>query len=176
MIRVPSSLAGILARVSPSAALRPALAAGVALTLGACSSGPTLTSLTPTLPQQERMGFGETFNRGYVMSEEALAQVKEGNSQDQVMIALGTPTTISTINGDVFYYISERQTRTFTFQAPRTVERNVLAVYFNRDRRVERTANYGLQDGKVFDFISRTTVTGGEEANLLRQIISGPRT
>jgi outer membrane protein assembly factor BamE (lipoprotein component of BamABCDE complex) len=176
MMRVPSSLAGISARVSPSAARRLTLAAGVALTLAACSSGPTLTSLTPTLPQQERMGFGETFNRGYVMSEEALAQVKEGNSQDQVMIALGTPTTISTINGDVFYYISERQTRTFTFQAPSTVERNVLAIYFNRERRVERTANYGLQDGKVFDFISRQTVTGGEEANLLRQIIQGPRT
>jgi outer membrane protein assembly factor BamE (lipoprotein component of BamABCDE complex) len=176
MMRVPSSLAGISARVSPSAALRLTLAAGMALTLAGCSSGPSLTSLTPTLPQQERMGFGETFNRGYVMSEEALAQVKEGNSQDQVMIALGTPTTISTINGDVFYYISERQTRTFTFQAPSTVERNVLAIYFNRERRVERTANYGLQDGKVFDFISRTTVTGGEEANLLRQIIQGPRT
>ncbi len=92
------------------------------------------------------------------------------------MIALGTPTTISTINGDVFYYISEKQTRTFTFQTPQTVERNVLAVYFNGQRKVERIANYGLQDGKVFDFISRSTVTGGEEANLLRQIIMGPRT
>ena len=52
----------------------------------------------------------------------------------------------------------------------------MLAVYFNGQRKVERIANYGLQDGKVFDFISRSTVTGGEEANLLRQIIMGPRT
>lgn len=178
MMRVPSSSAeaGLPVVMRRPGQVRLALVAAAALALAACSSGPTLSSLAPSLPQQERMGFGETFNRGYVPSEEALAQVKEGNSQDQVMIALGTPTTISTINGDVFYYISERQTRTFTFQAPRTVERNVLAIYFNRERKVERMANYGLQDGKVFDFISRTTVTGGEEANLLRQIMQGPRT
>lgn len=175
-MRVPSAFAKSTVDKPARLTARVALAVGAGLLLAGCSSGPTLSSLTPTLPQQERMGFGETFNRGYVMSEEALAQVKEGNSQDQVLIALGTPTTISTINGDVFYYISERQTRSFTFQNPRTVERNVLAIYFNRERKVERTANYGLQDGKVFDFISRSTVSGGEEANLLRQIIQGPRT
>jgi len=153
-----------------------AMVAGFATLLAACSQGPSVSSLTPSLPSPTQFRLGETFNRGYVISEEALAQVKEGNSQDQVMIALGTPTTISTINGDVFYYISEKQTRTFTFQQPRTVERNVMAIYFNGQRKVERVANYALQDGKVFDFISRQTVSGGEEANLLRQLIQGPRT
>ncbi len=153
-----------------------AMVAGFATLLAACSQGPSVSSLTPSLPSPTQFRLGETFNRGYVISEEALAQVKEGNSQDQVMIALGTPTTISTINGDVFYYISEKQTRTFTFQQPRTVERNVMAIYFNSQRKVERVANYALQDGKVFDFISRQTVSGGEEANLLRQLIQGPRT
>lgn len=153
-----------------------AMVAGFATLVAACSQGPSVSSLAPSLPTPTQFRLGETFNRGYVISEEALAQVKEGNSQDQVMIALGTPTTISTINGDVFYYISEKQTRTFTFQQPRTVERNVMAIYFNSQRKVERVANYALQDGKVFDFISRSTVTGGEEANLLRQLIQGPRT
>ncbi|WP_275428574.1 hypothetical protein, partial [Enterobacter hormaechei] len=69
----------------------------------------------------------------------------------------------------VFYYINEKQTRSYLFQPLRTVERNVIAVYFTRERKVERIANYGLQDGKVFDFISRTTSSGGEEASLLRQ-------
>lgn len=160
----------------PSRSLRVMAVAGFGALLAACSQGPSVSSLTPSLPTPTQFRVGETFNRGYIPNEEALAQVKEGNSQDQVMIALGTPTTISTINGDVFYYISEKQARTFTFQTPQTVERNVLAIYFNGQRKVERIANYGLQDGKVFDFISRSTVTGGEEANLLRQIIMGPRT
>ena len=29
-----------------------------------------------------------------------------------------------------------------------------------------------MQDGKVFDFISRTTPTGGQESNLIKQILS----
>lgn len=152
-----------------SRAMRAALMGAATLALAACSGAQDL----PTLPG---LRAGETFNRGYIVSEEALAQVKTGNSQDQVLVALGTPTTISTINGDVFYYISERQARQFAFQQPRTVDRNVLAIYFDRTRRVERVANYGMQDGRVFDFISRTTPSGGEEASLLRQIMAGPRT
>jgi outer membrane protein assembly factor BamE (lipoprotein component of BamABCDE complex) len=32
---------------------------------------------------------------------------------------------------------------------------------------VQRLANYGLQDGKIFDFISRTTTTSGQELSYL---------
>ncbi len=151
-----------------------AMVIGAALLTGACSNGPSLSM--PSLPSTPSFTAGETFNRGYIISEEALAQVRPGNSQDQVLVALGTPTTISTISGDVFYYINEKQQRSFLFQPLRTTERNVIAVYFTRERKVERIANYGLQDGKVFDFINRTTTSGGEEASLLRQILQGPRT
>lgn len=142
--------------MTTSALTRMAAAGFLALSLAACSAG-------------------ETFTRGYVINEDSLNQVRVGNSQDQVLAALGTPTSISTINGDVFYYISERQRRQFLFQNAQTTDRNVLAVYFDRQRKVERVANYGLQDGRVFDFVSRTTPTGGEEANLISQIIRGPR-
>ncbi len=43
------------------------------------------------------------------------------------------------------------------------VDQRVIAIYFDRNRRVERLANYGLKDGKVFDFVSRTTPTGGKD-------------
>ena len=39
----------------------------------------------------------------------------------------------------------------------------MVAVYFDKNRRVQRLANYGLQDGKVFDFVTRTTPTGGKD-------------
>jgi outer membrane protein assembly factor BamE (lipoprotein component of BamABCDE complex) len=32
---------------------------------------------------------------------------------------------------------------------------------------VQRLANYGLQDGRIFDFISRTTPTSGQELSYL---------
>jgi outer membrane protein assembly factor BamE (lipoprotein component of BamABCDE complex) len=36
-----------------------------------------------------------------------------------------------------------------------------------------RLADYGMKDGKVFDFISRTTPTGGRDENFIQQVFSG---
>ena len=58
----------------------------------------------------------------------------------------------------------------------RIVDQEVLAVYFGDDQRVSRIAHYGLKDGKLFDFISRTTPTGGRDLNFLQQVIAGVAT
>jgi outer membrane protein assembly factor BamE (lipoprotein component of BamABCDE complex) len=47
------------------------------------------------------------------------------------------------------------------------VDQRVVAVYFDRNRRVERLANYGIRDGKVFDYVSRTTPTSGREVSFI---------
>jgi outer membrane protein assembly factor BamE (lipoprotein component of BamABCDE complex) len=52
----------------------------------------------------------------------------------------------------------------------KVVDQRVVAVYFDKKRRVERLANYGLQDGKIFDFVSRTTPTAGQELSYLTYI------
>jgi outer membrane protein assembly factor BamE (lipoprotein component of BamABCDE complex) len=43
------------------------------------------------------------------------------------------------------------------FLDPKEVDRKVVAVYFTPVGSVERIAQYGMKDGKVFDFINRTT-------------------
>ena len=45
----------------------------------------------------------------------------------------------------------------------KVTDQRVIAVYFDKNRQVERLADYGMKDGKIFDFVSRTTPTGGEE-------------
>jgi outer membrane protein assembly factor BamE (lipoprotein component of BamABCDE complex) len=115
--------------------------------------------------------FTATYQRGYVLDEAALAQVPQGSSQEQVLLVLGTPSTVATVSGETFYYISQKSQRT-AFLNPEITDQRVLAVYFDQGRRVERLANYGMQDGKVFDFISRSTPTGGQESNLIKQILS----
>jgi outer membrane protein assembly factor BamE (lipoprotein component of BamABCDE complex) len=111
--------------------------------------------------------FSETFQKGYILPENALAQVPIGASQDQVLLVLGTPSTVATVNGEVFYYISQRAQRPVAFMPQNVTDQRVVAVYFDRTRTVERVANYGLVDGKVFDFVSRTTPTGGQEMSYL---------
>jgi outer membrane protein assembly factor BamE (lipoprotein component of BamABCDE complex) len=108
----------------------------------------------------------QAYQRGYIVPEGALEQVPLGASQEQVLIVLGTPSTVATISGEVFYYISQRTEQT-SFLPQKEIDRRIVAVYFDKSRHVERLANYGMKDGKVFDFVSRTTLSGGQEQNIL---------
>lgn len=136
------------------------LAAGAVVLLSGCNAAQTLS------PR-------ETLTHGYVIDEEALAMAPVGSSREQVLLALGSPSTTATFDNEVFYYISQTRVRNAAFMNPRVREQQVLAVYFGDDGRVSNIAKYGLQDGRVFDFISRTTPTGGKDQNFVSQLISG---
>ena len=110
---------------------------------------------------------GETFQRGYVLPEGALEQIPLGASQEQVLIVIGTPSTVATVSGEAFYYISQRAERHVAFMNTSISDQRVLAVYFDKSRRVQRLAEYGIKDGKVFDFLSQTTPTAGTDLNLI---------
>jgi outer membrane protein assembly factor BamE (lipoprotein component of BamABCDE complex) len=116
--------------------------------------------------------FSETYQKGYLIPEGALEQIPIGASQEQVLIVLGTPSTVATVSGEVFYYISQRAERAVAFMPQTMVDQRVVAVYFDRTRRVERLANYGMKDGKVFDYVSRTTPTGGNELAYLANVFN----
>jgi outer membrane protein assembly factor BamE (lipoprotein component of BamABCDE complex) len=116
---------------------------------------------------------GEEFQRGYLVDERAVNQVKKGMNAEQVLQILGTPSTVSTVGNKNWYYISQTSRRPLQFLGETVVDQRVTAVYFDKGLRVERVALYGLQDGQVFDFITRTTPTGGEDLSFIGQIFKG---
>jgi outer membrane protein assembly factor BamE (lipoprotein component of BamABCDE complex) len=134
----------------------------VSLTLAGCGSGVMST-----------INGHETFTKGYVIDQQMLDQVPVGSSREQVVLALGTPSTTATFGNEVYYYISQKRSRAAEFQKMRIVSQTVLAIYFGDDNRVTRIAKYGLKDGKLFDFVSRTTPTGGRETTFIGQMIRG---
>jgi outer membrane protein assembly factor BamE (lipoprotein component of BamABCDE complex) len=115
---------------------------------------------------------GERQYRGYVASENAIEQVAVGAPREQVLIALGTPSTTADLGGEVFYYISQTTSRPVRFMNSSVVDQKVLAVYFNEDKEVTQVANYGLQDGRIFDFVTRTTPTSGKDFSFLTQLFA----
>jgi len=115
--------------------------------------------------------FTETLQRGYVVQEGTLEQIPIGATQEQVLIVLGTPSTVATVSGETFYYISQTSQRSAAFMPYEVKDQRVIAVYFDKERRVKRLANYGLRDGKVFDFLSQTTPTGGKEYAYLSGVL-----
>jgi outer membrane protein assembly factor BamE (lipoprotein component of BamABCDE complex) len=114
---------------------------------------------------------GETFQRGYVLPEGALEQIPLGASQEQVLLVLGTPSTVATVSGEAFYYISQKADRPISFMQTSVTDQRVIAVYFDKSRKVRRVAEYGLKDGHVFDFVSQTTPTGGNDLSVITTII-----
>jgi outer membrane protein assembly factor BamE (lipoprotein component of BamABCDE complex) len=135
---------------------------GAGVVLSGCNT--SMQSLNPR----------ETFTSGYVLEDGALDFVPVGSSREQVILSLGTPSTTATFESEeTFYYISQKRVRNAAFLKQKIVDQRVLAVYFGADGRVSQIANYGLQDGKVFDFITRTTPTGGKDQTFLTQILTG---
>ena len=113
----------------------------------------------------------QIIKRGHQFRESDIAQIQPGMGQEQVRLILGSPTTTTSIGGgSAYYYISSTE-RQVAFMKPSEYERQVLAVYFTPTATVDRVANDGMQDGKVFDFVSRTTpAPGGKEDGLLKQL------
>jgi len=111
-----------------------------------------------------------TSQHGAIFTEAEIQQIQQGMSQEQVELTLGSPNAKSTVGDGVYYYISTKTEQPVGFMKPQVVERRVLAVYFDDSRQVQRVANYGLDDGKVIDFITRETPTYGGEDGLLKEL------
>ncbi len=112
-------------------------------------------------------------NNGAIVTQDQLDLIPVGSSQDQVILALGSPSTTGQFGNEVYYYISQKRSKTYEFQKLKLIDQKVLSVYFDEEQTVSRIANYGVQDGRVFDFITRTTPTSGEEFTFLKQLLTG---
>lgn len=127
------------------------LPAAMALTVAACSSN--------------------IAHRGYLAKPGAFGQVREGMPKSEVEGILGSPSTTASINyqGDSYYYISSTTQQT-AFLNPKEIEREVIAIRFDRNDQVASLGQYGLEDGKIVDINSRTTPTKGRELTMLQQL------
>jgi outer membrane protein assembly factor BamE (lipoprotein component of BamABCDE complex) len=139
---------------SGAAFLRIAAAMGLAASLTGC------------------LGYDGVINRGAIVDQRKAEQVKPGMPAPQVMQILGTPSTTSTIGGDAWYYVSQRVERSMAFMPQNITDQRVLAVYFDKNRKVTRLADYGMEDGKPIDFLSRTTPVAGPDYHLIQALLS----
>jgi outer membrane protein assembly factor BamE (lipoprotein component of BamABCDE complex) len=154
---------------APTKAFRPA--ARCTLAFAAMAALVCVAGCSPQARQGLRLS--ETTQHGYVVTPFALEQVPPGSSKDQVLIALGSPSTTANYGNDVYYYISQTRRRAAAFLPEKVVDQRVVAVYFNEKQEVDHISDYGLQDGRVFDFVTRTTPTGGKDENFVQQVLSG---
>jgi len=127
------------------------------LTLTACGSGMSLT--------QSRA-------RGYSISEDAVAQIRVGQSAALVTAVLGSPQiTNSFATETAWYYLGEKVQQT-AFGMELSKERTLLVIYFDKKDRVVDTERLGVKDGKSFAIESRRTPSYGQDRTFIESIIS----
>ena len=83
----------------------------------------------------------QVFNHGAVVNEDQIDLVPVGSSRDQVLLSLGSPSTTGALDNEVFYYISQRKTKNYSFQKGKVTGQMVFAVYFDEESQVARLAN-----------------------------------
>jgi len=128
-------------------------------TLAGCSMGSGLALSTNKI-------------QGYAISQDALAQIRPGQSQELVAVVLGSPQTINAFNeGTAWYYVQTKVSQT-AFGMTTVQDRTVLAIYFDKNKRVADKAVYSAKDGKVFTIEGRKTPSYGEDRTFSASLIN----
>ena len=110
--------------------------------------------------------------RGYVADPRLESEIKRGSdTKTSVQDRLGNASTTATFGGDAWYYISstEKQVAFFT---PTVLNREIFAVYFDKDGKVTGMRHFGLKDGHVVSFEARETPARGRELTFLQQLLN----
>ncbi len=110
--------------------------------------------------------------RGYVQNLDAEAGVAAGtDTKTTIEQKLGDPSVQAVFGADAWYYISQSEKQIAFFDAT-VLSRRVLAVYFDQEGKVTDMKHFGLEDGRVVAFESRTTPTRGREMTFLQQLFN----
>jgi outer membrane protein assembly factor BamE (lipoprotein component of BamABCDE complex) len=111
---------------------------------------------------------------GYIARPGAFGQISEGMSKTEVEGILGSPSTTASVNfeGDSNYYISST-TQSRSFMQPKELNREVIAVRFNKSDQVSSFAQYGLEDGRIININSRQTPVVGDDLSVLQDLFRG---
>lgn len=109
--------------------------------------------------------------RGYLPDPALESAIKAGtDTKTTVQERLGYASTTATFGNDSWYYISatEKQVAFFT---PTVLKRQVMAVYFDKQNKVTGVQHYGLKDGHLISFETRTTPARGRETTFLQELL-----
>ncbi len=108
--------------------------------------------------------------RGNLPDPDILANVEVGHINKQgLQDMLGSPSSVSPFDGDVWYYISER-TEKVAFFEPKVLDRKVLMFRFDDKGIVSEKKEFGMEDANNVDMVQRKTPTAGNEIGILRQL------
>ncbi|NRP11564.1 hypothetical protein XMM379_002527 [Aliiroseovarius sp. xm-m-379] len=109
-------------------------------------------------------------NHGYMPTDTDIAALQVGvDTRESVAETVGQPGTSGLLTDGGWYYVQSRFEH-FTYNEPKEIDRQVLAISYDTAGKVANIERFGLEDGRVVVLDRRVTETGIVGVGFLRQL------
>ena len=110
-------------------------------------------------------------NRGNILDPVAIAEIKPGvTTREEVAAKLGTPTSISTFDDKIWYYVG-RQTEQYSFLSPEVMKQQATEIDFDDKGIVTAAKNLDLSKAADANPVDRATPTFGHDYTIWRELL-----
>ncbi len=114
---------------------------------------------------------GEVDTHGDMVQNERLSQiVPQVHRRDDVLAILGSPSTVSLLDGEAWYYIGDRR-ETLAFFKPEVLEREMVVVSFDPSGSVVSVDRTIAEDAPAIEVVERETPTNGSNLTMVEQFL-----
>ena len=129
-----------------------------------------LLSVLAVLPVMLTACAPMTATRGNLLEESRTEQIKEGvSTRDDVFKALGSPTTVSPFNNNVWYYMGQKTEKRGIFD-PDVVEEKIVVVKFDDNQIVQSIEE--MNDARIdVPIDAHKTPTYGNDVTVIQQLL-----
>ncbi len=109
--------------------------------------------------------------RGHSSDDVDVSQITIGQSKaEDVQALLGSPTSTSNFGDEVWYYMTQKQSRVGVFAAD-VSEQTVAAITFDGNKVVSDISAFKKEDGQPVQIVGKTTPTEGHSVTVIEQML-----
>ena len=109
---------------------------------------------------------------GNMPSDDKIAEVKVGQTQDDVRQILGSPSSVAVLDENEWLYMSSTLKKV-AFLTPKIIDRDILAIRFDKNGKVTSISRLDEQDGEQLTPDKEATESGGHNPGFFKKYFGG---
>ena len=114
----------------------------------------------------------QLISRGNMPEKRIVDSIRVGiNNRAQVLAILGSPSVRATFDQETWLYVGTKTRKTLSFLSDEILERQVLAIRFNKQGIVQKIERFDKNDGQEIKVVKRKTPTRGKELTVIEQLL-----
>ena len=111
-------------------------------------------------------------HNGNMPTDDKIAQISKGQSRDEVLDILGSPSAVSTLNANEWLYMSST-VRKVAFLKPKMLQRDVLTIAFDENGQVNKISKLDKNDGQNLKIDKDETTSNEHDLGFFKRYFGG---